>query len=161
MKLVCLLLFLFKPIFCSAQVQEFELSWQKNNLPIEIKMYSVRAKLENRVKESGLFKNAKNLKLKAENEIPSPYRVRLNYPDHAYLVLLIKNTSSKEIAFSVSPHSALPVEASVGFDFHCLCYGHTYRVPPNETWYRIMQLKNHAKPSTQRVLLSHVIYEAP
>jgi len=56
-------------------------------------------------------------------------------------VLVMRNETEKPLFFFAAPHVAHPVEHSLGFKFRCLCINHAFTIGPNETWYRIVELR--------------------
>lgn len=55
--------------------------------------------------------------------------------------LVYSNATDKPVYFFAAPHSAQPVEFSLGFKFKCLCINHAFKVGPGETWYRIVEFR--------------------
>ena len=142
---------------CSlAAPAEFELQWDKEKLPFEIRLAQSIGVNSSRVGETGIatadasFPGLKVL----ENG-----RLTLQEGDKGILLLMIRNTSKRKIKFSVAPHSTNPGEAALGFSFQCLCNGHVYEVGPSETWYRVMQLTYKKSETKEIVKLKHVIFE--
>jgi hypothetical protein len=139
------------------EVVTFDLEWQfDKKLPIEVKTVLAPNNEAKRVAETGLV--TEQIKLPMAKVLEGG-KVRLRKSDKAILYLFIKNTGSRTLRFSVAPHSTDPGMASVGFNFHCLCNGHIYEVPPNSIWYRIMALTTKATMDEPSVKLVHQIFE--
>lgn len=148
--------------FCSlatAQTEKnttYHLKWS-HKLAIETSLYEGAISLGNRVSETGEFKELSQFPIAntlGENKIQMPageYRI---------LILVVKNKSKKPLKFAVAPHSVMPVEASLGIKFNCLCNGHTYTVAPEASWYRIMRLDTLKSAETfkKEVVMEHHIF---
>lgn len=134
----------------------YHLKWS-HKLPIDTSLYEGAISLGNRVSETGELKDISQFPIAntlAENKIQMPageYRI---------LILAVKNKSKKSLKFAVAPHNVLPVEASLGIKFNCLCNGHTYTVAPGGSWYRIMRLDTlkSAEVFKKEVVMEHHIF---
>lgn len=143
---------------CSVQAQsvtEYHLKWEAPKLPFEMKTVLLTSTERNRVSETGILTEKVNIPM---NKILNDGKIKLRSGEQAFLALVIKNTSDRKIKFSVSPHSTQPGNASLGFNFNCLCNGHIYEVGAKEVWYRIMHLKTNGTEKASTVDLLHVIY---
>ncbi len=134
----------------------YKLKWSYGKLPIEIK--TVRGPLteQNRIGENGRYNS--ELKLPILQSLKND-SISLGDNEKAVLYLLVKNTGSKKLRFSVAPHSTEPGASALGFYFNCLCNGHIYEVGPNEVWYRVMVLKTSKQGKDSIVTLDHEIFE--
>lgn len=56
-------------------------------------------------------------------------------------VLVMKNPTDAPLYFFAAPHHVNPVQLSLGFKFKCLCINHAFEIPPNHTWYRVVELR--------------------
>ncbi|MBI5200632.1 MAG: hypothetical protein HY925_03515 [Elusimicrobia bacterium] len=80
--------------------------------------------------------------LPAGPEIPGGV-VRLKPGMNRKLVLVFHNTTKEPLRFFAAPHHLKPAEASLGFEFACLCTNHVYPVEPGRFWYRVVELGLH------------------
>jgi len=135
----------------------FNLKWSYDKLPIETEMFEGPLSLASRVSEVGEFKGREQLPIM--NDLRTG-KLKVRPGESKIIILVVKNKSDKPIKFAVAPHNVMPIEASLGIKFNCLCNGHTYTVAGKSSWYRIMELKT-LKPvaaSPVEVTMEHRIF---
>ncbi|MNJ93286.1 hypothetical protein D3C87_109650 [compost metagenome] len=158
MKNSCLVGFFFFMLACGAQASvEYTFDWDTKGLPFEVKTFHAPISMGDRVGEHGPLVDMVNMPV---IDLLGKKKLKLEGSESAVLYLVIKNNGKKDIRFSVVPHSIEPVEASLGLDFRCLCFGHIYTVKAGGLWYRIMKL-HHTSPATGKsvIALKHKIFE--
>lgn len=57
------------------------------------------------------------------------------------MILVMRNDTKKPIYFFAAPHVVEPIERSLGFKFKCLCINHAFGIPPEQIWYRVVELR--------------------
>ena len=134
----------------------YNLKWDIQNLPFEVKTAEGPRSLKRRLSETGSFSEKLDLPIKKQMH---DGKILLKKTETAYIYLFIKNKTDQRINFSVAPHSTHPGASALGFHFGCLCNGHIYTVEPHAIWYRIMSLKNESNSSEKEIELSHSIFK--
>lgn len=136
---------------------EFRLRWEQRGLSLKPRLFV--APLEEATHLGDTQVAADLAKVRGLREIKDGM-LRVAPGNKVVLHLVLENQSAKEAAFSVAPHHIAPPEASVGFDFQCLCNGRTYRVPPRQFWIRTLALRVHPEGRPQKIELKHVIFRS-
>ena len=136
---------------------EYRLEWEQRGVALELRTFALPSTTSARVGETALIEKDSDFPVKEELV---DGKVRLAPASHAVLLLTARNPGKKEAAFFVAPHESNPIDASLGFQFYCLCNGHVYRVPPGKTWYRVILLKALPEQGESGVNLKHVIVSA-
>jgi hypothetical protein len=141
-----------------ASIGTFKLKWVYKNFPLELKAADLPLSWQRRVGETKVVSDMSEINTRG------PLRdgiVKVPNGGSAVMVLYVHNTTAETQSFVVSPHHVHPSKASLGFQFKCLCYGHTYTVPPGKYWYRIAKLSPYDYNTTDPVDLSHEVIKVP
>lgn len=135
----------------------YVIKWLHPKLAVETEMYEGTLTLASRISETGPFKGRDQLPIL--NELRDG-KIKTSPGQSKIVILVVKNKSDKPLRFAVAPHSVVPIEASLGIKFNCLCNGHTYTVAAKSDWYRIMELKTlkSVDALSAEVLLEHQIF---
>jgi hypothetical protein len=135
----------------------YNIKWDLGKLPLSVSLYEGGVQLLSRGAEMGEFKDRYQLPILKEI---TDGKIQLTPGDDKPLVLVLKNNTDKAIRFSVAPHSIVPIEASLGFSFKCLCNGHKYTIKPKSSWYRVLDLKTfkQVSPAKSEITLEHQIF---
>jgi hypothetical protein len=72
-------------------------------------------------------------------------------------VLVMKNETEDTLYFFAAPHQVSPAHHSLGFKFKCLCINHAYKIPPGETWYRVVELRLDKNIDADAVDIKHML----
>ncbi|MDH5656285.1 MAG: hypothetical protein OEZ34_10275 [Spirochaetia bacterium] len=120
----------------SSEIVKISVKWDYIHLPGKMELYDLSGAGGTELWKTGIVKNFSDLpvstSLKSTLEI-SP-------GEKKSFVLVYKNTTGKDLFFFAAPHSVSPPEISLGFKFKCLCINHTFKVPSDSYWYRIVQI---------------------
>jgi hypothetical protein len=131
-----------------------KLDWQYQNLPAAMRVYEVKPG-ENPM--LWLTKTTRDLSKAPVGKEITDGEIRLEKGATKRLVLVYPNPESRPLYFFATPHHAEPAEFSLGFKFKCLCIDHAYTIPPNESWYRVVELRTSRDMLGNRISLSHTL----
>lgn len=112
------------------------LTWTYSKFEQKIDVYDVTNEKRAFVSETGIVANKKQAPI--GSLFPNGI-IEVTRPSRT-VVLVVNNTSNKDLYFFAVPHTLNPSHASAGHYFECLCIGRLYHVPPNKVWYRIVRL---------------------
>lgn len=153
---IILLFLLIIPKFALAESQKIQLEWAYKDLPVKFRLFEAATNRKYKIGEMGYIKKIDELP--ALREIKD-HAFNVNVGGRTLLYLTAENTTDSEISFAVAPHETNPVEFSLGFIFRCLCNGHVYKIPPGQTWYRLMELKSTGTQKTADTIhLKHTAF---
>lgn len=120
--------------------QSFELLFKNTGaLDFEYETYEIPTKYKDKVGFNGPLDNIKQLEGAKKLE---GNRLTLEPGTTAYIALVVKSKSAKDVKFFVAPHSNSRPEYELDFKFNCLCYHHIYHLEKGRMWFRVLQLKN-------------------
>lgn len=128
------------------------------DLPLPVKLYEPNSEKEKMISETKIVPTIKDLPVKKEYKNG---KVPLKAGQGKSIVMVIENTTGKDLYFFVAPHTLHPEYASEGFYFECLCNHSIYRLNAGKVWYRVLRL-NLGKDSKQaRFDVDHQIVGLP
>lgn len=123
-----------------AHATKYQLEWQfPKELDFDVSVYELSPAFGSKVGSSGVITEPSQLL--PIKEIKNGI-VDLASQNSIVLGLVFKSRSGKAADFYVAPHSTEPGQASLGFQFNCLCYHHAYHMKKGLLWYRILKLSS-------------------
>lgn len=141
-KISTLILLLFARQTLAAEV---DVSFKAKDFPLAVKLYEPNAEKSKKISETKVIDNKSSLPV--TTEIHGAFKILAG--ESKSLVMVIENTTNKDMYFFVAPHTMHPDHASAGFYFECLCNHSVYKLPAGKTWYRVLRLNlikdSHAK----------------
>lgn len=113
------------------------LQWDYKGIEPEMSVYEAADDPRLEIWNMGVRKSLAELPVKKRIEDSV---VRARPGEDKIFVLVYRNVRDKPVRFFAAPHRLSPEEASLGFDFACLCMNHIYTVPKGYYWYRVVKL---------------------
>ncbi len=132
-KISTLLILLFVRQALAAEV---DVSFKTKDFPLAVKLYEPNAEKSKKVSETKVIDSKASLPI--TKEIRGAFNILGG--ESKSLVMVIENTTGKDMYFFVAPHTMHPDHASAGFYFECLCNHSVYKLPAGKTWYRVLRL---------------------
>lgn len=117
---------------------KLDVKWEYTSLPLEMEIREPSGAQSLTLWTTGTVQEGKRAPF--GDPIPGA-QIVLKPGSKKQFLLVMKNSTEKPVYFFAAPHSAMPVEHSFGFKFKCLCVNHAFSIPPNETWYRVVEIR--------------------
>ncbi|TGK52753.1 LIC11469 family lipoprotein adhesin Lsa20 [Leptospira bouyouniensis] len=117
---------------------KLDVKWEYTSLPLEMEIREPSGAQSLTLWTTGTVQEGKRAPF--GDPIPDA-QIVLKPGSKKQFLLVMKNTTENPVYFFAAPHSAMPVEHSFGFKFKCLCVNHAFSIPPNETWYRVVEIR--------------------
>ena len=128
--------------------------WEYRGIPEGMSLYESAKDKEPELWSMGAVRSLKEAPV--SDLIPGSV-LRMRRGQSRSFVLVYHNSSAKTVEFFAAPHHVAPPEASLGFNFDCLCVNHVYRAEPGEYWYRAVRLTLDPQFEGRRLDVSHAL----
>ncbi|MBI4347481.1 MAG: hypothetical protein HY553_11540 [Elusimicrobia bacterium] len=138
----------------SAWAATVSIRWDYRDLPKAMRVHEYDASTRLPLWKMGEVSDAS--RLPAGPEIKGA-NVALRPGETRKLVLVYRNETKGLLRFFAAPHHVKPPEASLGFEFACLCTNHVYAVEPGRLWYRVVELGLHEDFEGDTLEVRHVL----
>lgn len=133
---------------------EVLISWENHGLPGTMEIYEVRPGTRPPLWETAAVKNLGKAPVGAKLE---GSKLKSQAGRIERFVLVMKNETEETLYFFAAPHQVTPAQHSLGFKFKCLCINHAFKIPPGETWYRIVELRLDENIDAESIDIKHML----
>lgn len=130
-----------------------DVSFKSKDFPLAVKLYEPNAEKSKKVSETKVVDNKSALPV--QGEIRGAFKIASG--ESKSMVMVVENTTGKDIYFFVAPHTMHPDHASAGFYFECLCNHSVYKLAAGKTWYRILRLNLSKDSKAKNFKVEHQI----
>ncbi len=130
-----------------------KIDFKYSKFPLKIETFEVEPLAQFNISQTGLVKDLKDAPVAG----PLDPKIKVEIPGQKSFVLVVRNTTKKDLYFFASPHVLHPQEHSLGHYFECLCIHHVFRVPANRIWFRIVRLNLDQAGRTAPSAITHTI----
>lgn len=113
-----------------------QLKWTYKNFPFQMQVYDVTQAMAPYISKTAIVKTLQDAPILSKRTTPIKMKANSSHPQ----ILVVENSSDKELFFFAVPHEVHPVQASAGHFFECLCIGRVFSVPAHSIWYRIVRI---------------------
>lgn len=128
--------------------------WNYRNFPLRVAIHEIKGQVTPALWETRSVKDISAAPI--GEEIPDGVFAMQPGKEH-YFILVVKNTTTKPAAFFAAPHHLDPPEASLGFQFKCLCVNHLFTVDAGQIWYRVVRLRLARENAAREITVEHSI----
>lgn len=131
-----------------------KIAWVYNDIAPQMALYEIDPAQKIRLWTTKSVKQA--------SEVPKGKPIKGEYlvldkGERKKFLLVMHNPSDKPVYFFAAPHVVEPVEYSLGFKFKCLCINHAFSIGPQETWYRVVELRVSPDLMGDELTISHTL----
>lgn len=124
-----------------------------NDFPGKIEVYDVKDSSKFDISETNVVSTKEELPVTKKNK----GAFTLSAGESRTVVLVVENTTGRDWYFNATPHSILPIEASVAQKFECLCNHSIFNAKKKSFWYRIVRLDLEKDFTAPSIKLTHNI----
>lgn len=123
------------------------------DFPGKIEVYDVKDSSKFDISETNVVDKKEELPITKKND----GRFTMSAGESRTVVLVVENNTGRDWYFNATPHSILPIEASVAQKFECLCNHSIFNAKKKSFWYRIVRLELEKDFNSSSIQLTHNI----